>query len=202
MLDFDRHLGNREMEYKRNTSNCGYFGFVHHLKMTFYISILISIFCGIANAQISGQLFQEKSEIPGVEVYFKNSKIKTTSDFDGFFELQIPKGTAKGDLIIKDWKLSVEIRNLEFEFTELELGKIELPIFKSIDIEEYEQLSELEKKSCYPIKHYANLLGYWYTNKLENDYLILNCKNKITEFEYNPETKTVSVEWNLIKDCE
>ncbi len=162
---------------------------------------MILAFSGIANAQISGQLFLDKSEIPGIEVYLKNSDIKTNSDFDGFFELQLPKGTAKGDLIIKDWELSVEIRNLEFKTTKLDLGKIELPTFKSIDIEEYEQLSESEKESCYPIKHYANLLGYWYTNKLENEYLILNCKNKITEFEYNPNTKTVSVDWNLIKEC-
>ncbi|MEC4264572.1 hypothetical protein VOP03_04360 [Muricauda sp. SYSU M84420] len=172
------------------------------MKKTFYISILILVFSGIANAQISGQLFLENSEIPGVEVYFKNSELKINSDFDGFFELQIPERIAKADLILKDRELSVEIRNLEFEFTKLDLGKIELPTFKSIDIEEYEQLSELEKKSCYPIKHYANLLGYWYTNKLENDYLTLNCKNKITEFEYNPKTKTVSEDWNLIKDCE
>jgi hypothetical protein len=172
------------------------------LKKTFYISILILVFCGIANAQISGQLFQDKSEIPGVEVYFKNSDIKTNSDFDGFFKLQIPEGTVKGDLILKDRELYVEIRNLEFKFVKLDLGKIELPTFKSIDIEEYEQLSESEKESCYPIKHYANLLGYLYTNKLENEYLILNCKNKITEFEYNPDNKTVSVDWNLIKHCE
>jgi len=172
------------------------------LKKTFYISILILAFSGIANAQISGQLFLDESEIPGVEVYFKNSDFKINSDFDGFFELQIPERIAKADLILKDRELSVEIRNLEFEFTKLDLGKIELPTFKSIDIDEYKKLSELEKKSCYPIKHYTNLLGYWYTNKLENDYLTLNCKNKITEFEYNPETKTVSVDWNLIKDCE
>jgi hypothetical protein len=172
------------------------------LRKTFYISILILAFSGIASAQISGQLFQDESEIPGVEIYFKNSNKKTESDFDGFFKLQIPDGTGKDDLILKDRGLYVEIRNLEFGFTKLELGEIELPIFKSISIEEYEQLSELEKDSCYPIKHWADLLGYLYTNKLENEYLILNCKNKITKFEFNPDTKTVSVDWNLIKHCE
>lgn len=172
------------------------------MKKTFYISILILIFCRITNAQIHGQLFLGKSEVSGAEVYLKNSDLKTNSDFDGFFELQTLKGTEKGDLIIKYRELSVEIRNLEYRSTKLDLGKIELPTFKSIDVEEYEQLSELEKKSCYPIKHYANLLGYWYTNKLDKDYLILNCKNKITEFEYNPVTKIVSVDWKLIKHCE
>ncbi len=171
------------------------------LRKTFYISILILIFSGIANAQIAGQLFQDKSEIPGVEIYFKNSDKKTESDFDGFFKLQIPEGKGKDDLILKDRELFLEIRNLEFGFAKMDLGKIELPTFKSISIEEYEQLSEPEKESCYPIKHYANLLGYLYTNKLESEYLILNCKKKITEFEYNPNTKTVSVDWNLIKEC-
>jgi hypothetical protein len=172
------------------------------LKKTIYISIFILAFEGIANAQISGQIFQDESEIPGVEIYFKSSDKQTESDFDGYFKLQIQQDKEKDDLIIKDRELIVEIRNLEFGNAKLDLGKIELPTFKSIDIDEYEQLSESEKESCYPIKHYANLLGYWYTNKLEKEYLILNCKNKITEFEYNQETKTVSVDWNLIKDCE
>ena len=98
---------------------------------------MILAFSGIANAQISGQLFLDESEIPGVEVYFKNSDLKINSDFDGFFELQIPERITKADLILKDRELSVEIRNLEFEFTKLDLGKIELPTFKIIDIEEY-----------------------------------------------------------------
>ena len=163
---------------------------------------MILAFGRIANAQISGQIFQDESGIPGVEIYFKSSDKKTASDFDGFFKLQIPESREKDDLILKDHILLVEIRNLEFGFAKIDLGKIELPTFKSISIEEYEQLSQSEKESCYPIKHYANLLGYLYTNKLENEYLILNCKKKITEFEYNPNTKTVSVDWNLIKQCE
>ncbi|WP_283637457.1 hypothetical protein [Aquaticitalea lipolytica] len=172
------------------------------MKKIFFISIFILVFSGIVNAQISGQLFQQESEIPGVKIYFKNSDKKSESDFHGFFKLQIPEGIGKDDLILKDRELYVEILNLEFGFEKLNLGKIELPTFKSISIEEYEQLSESEKESCYPIKHWTNLIGYLYTNKLEHEYLILNCKNKITEFEYNPSTKTVSVDWNLIKHCE
>jgi hypothetical protein len=134
------------------------------------------------------------------------------SDFDGYFEIEIPKNVEKLDLIINlnqgnphayFKSLKINIQNVKLKNTsKIDLGEINLPSFKSIEIDEYEQLNESEKESCFPIKHYANLLGYWYTNKLENKYLILNCENKITVFKYDPEAKTVSVDWNLIKDCE
>ena len=73
---------------------------VHHLRKICYISVLILVFSGIANAQISGQLFQYESEFPGVQVYFKNSGQKVESDFDGYFKLPIQKGTEKNDLIL------------------------------------------------------------------------------------------------------
>ena len=180
------------------------------MRITFYISILIIIFSGIANAQISGQLFQYESEFPAGKISIEKESDYVESDFDGNFEIDTPKNIEKFDLIINLYQgnphtyfksLKIIIENVN-DTSNIDLGKINLPSFKSIEIDEYEQLSESEKVNCYPIRHYANLLGYRYTNKLENEYLILNCENKITEFEYNPETKTVTVDWNLIKDCE
>ena len=182
------------------------------MRKTFYISILIIVFSGIANAQISGQLFQYESEFPAGKISIDQESDFVESDFDGNFEIEIPKNLEKFDLIINLNQgnphayfktLKIIIKNVKIKNTsKIDLGKINLPSFKSIEIDEYEQLNESEKKHCYPIRHYANLLGYWYTNKLENEYIILNCENNITEFEYNPETKIVSVNWNLIKHCE
>ena len=115
------------------------------MRKTFYISILIFVFSGIANAQISGQLFLEESEIPGIQVYFKNSEQKVESDFYGYFNLPIPKGTEKNDLILSGYGITIEIQNVEINTTKFDLGKIEFPAFKSIKINEYEKLTESEK---------------------------------------------------------
>ena len=98
--------------------------------------------------------------------------------------------------------MTIEIQNLEFDTTNLDLGIIELPAFKSIEINEFEELTESEKENCYPIYCWTQLLGYTDTNELENEYLTLNCKEKITEFEYDRTTKTVTLDWSIIKECE
>ena len=163
---------------------------------------MILVFSRIANAQISGQLFQDESEFPGVQIYFKNSDKKVESDFDGYFKLEIPSGIKKNDLILSGYGITIEIKNLEFDSTKLDLGKIEFPAFKIIDIDEFEKLTKLEKQNCYPIYCWTDLLGYSYKNKLKNEFLTLNCKEKITEFEFNQIAKTITLDWNTIKNCE
>ncbi|MEN8886168.1 MAG: hypothetical protein ABF246_07240 [Winogradskyella sp.] len=98
--------------------------------------------------------------------------------------------------------MTIEIQNFISDSTMLDLGKIEIPTFKSIEINEYEQLTEPKKENCYPIYHWTQLIGYTYTLELENDYITLNCEQKITDFEYNSETKTIKINWNIIKNCE
>ena len=171
------------------------------MKKTFYISILIFVFSGIVNAQISGQLIQDESEIPGIQVYFKNSEQKVESDFDGYFKLPIPKGTEKNDLILSGNGITIEIQNVEIDTTKFDLGKIEFPALKSIKINEYDKLTETEKENCYPIYHWTELVGYYYTKKLEKDYLTLNCNQEITNSEYNSVNKTIKVDWNTIRNC-
>jgi hypothetical protein len=171
------------------------------LRKTLYISILIIVFSGIANAQISGQLFQYESELPLAEVYLKNSDKKVESDFDGYFKLPITIETKKCNLIFNLGELIIEIQNVEFDSSKLDLGKIHLPEFKSIEIDEYNELTESEKDNCRAIYHWTQLIGYLYTNELQNDYLDLNCKKRIKKFEFNPITKTVIVDWNLMTEC-
>ena len=171
------------------------------MKKTFYISILIFVFSGIVNAQISGQLIQDESEIPGIQVYFKNSEQKVESDFDGYFKLPIPKGNEKDVLILSGFGITIEIQDVEIDTTKIDLGKIEFPALKSIKINEYDKLTETEKENCYPIYHWTELVGYYYTRELEKDYLTLNCNQEITNSEYNSVNKTIKVDWNTIRNC-
>lgn len=164
------------------------------------------------NAQISGQLFRDGTEYPGAKIYVLNGIEKSNADFDGNFSLKLPK--KKFDLVINlnqgfdtlvFKELEIIIKNVTItDSTKFNLGKIRLPMYKSISIEEFNELDVLDKKQCLPVKHYANLLGYFYTNKLSNDFILLNCsgENKITDFEFDEVEKKVCVEWSTLKSCE
>ena len=181
------------------------------MRKIFYISILTLALKGIVNAQITGQLFQSESEFPLAKVALLGESQYVESDFDGNFAIEISNNLENVDLVIDLNQvitdstfraLKIIIKDLKFDDrTKLELGKIELPAFKSIEVSEFERLSKSEQENCYPIYCWTQLLGYSFTNELENEYLILNCEDRITEFEYNPATKIVKIEWDVIKDC-
>jgi len=157
---------------------------------------------GLANSQISGQLFQYDSETtPGVQISLTGSKYTTQSNFDGYFELPISSRDENINLVFMFGGLTLEIQNIEPKTQKIELGKLILPEFKSIGIEEYNNLTEPEKENCLPIYCWAELLGYLNTNQLENDYLELNCNDKITDFEYDSKSKKVKVDWQIVKIC-
>jgi len=140
--------------------------------------------------------------VPGAEIKFKESAEVVMADFDGNFVLPVESEIENYSLVISYSGLSIVIKNLELNEGKLNIGDFEIPYFEDISIKEFEILSELEKENCLPIYHWTQLLGYFNTKKLDTEYLTLNCQKKITEFEYNPKTKTVLVDWNLIKHCE
>jgi hypothetical protein len=139
--------------------------------------------------------------LPGAEIKFKQSDKIVQSDFDGNFVLPVTSENENDILVISYLNLSIELKNFELNNGKTEIGTLELPYFKDISITEFEQLSELEKKNCLPTYCWGQLLGYLRTDKLANENLTLNCKEKITEFEFNPTTKTIVVDWNIIKNC-
>ncbi|GAA3612198.1 hypothetical protein Q4Q39_04520 [Flavivirga amylovorans] len=153
----------------------------------------------IAFSQVSGKILMDSLSLPGAEIKFKESDKEVLADFDGKFYLPIESENENDNLVISYADLSIEIENIELSNGKLNIGNFEIPYLKDISIKEFEQLSELEKESCLPTYCWGQLLGYFYTNKLENGYLTLKCKEKITEFEFNPTTKTILVDWNLIK---
>ena len=175
---------------------------------------MIIVFSGIANAQISGQLFQYDYEYPRAKVLIEGQSEFYRTDFDGNFELSIPENKETINLIIdlnrgslydNFIELKVIIKNLNIKgLTKIDLGKIHLPNYKKISIKEFEKLSKTERKQCQPDLHYANLLGYEYSNQISEDFILLTCKNKkrLTEFEFDKEKKHVIVEWKTLKNCE
>ncbi len=139
--------------------------------------------------------------LPGAEIKFKESDQVVMADFDGNFVLPIESKIENCNLVISYSGLSIEIKNIELIEGKLNIGNFEIPYFEDISITEFELLTEREKENCLPIYHWAQLLGYLNTKKIDTDYLTLNCEKKIKEFEYNPQTKTVLIDWNLIKLC-
>ena len=156
----------------------------------------------IVFSQVSGTILMDSLSLPGAEIKFKESDKGVMADFDGNFVLPLESEIKNNSLIISYAGLSIEIKNIEFSNGKLNIGKFEIPYFKDISITEFEQLSESEKENCLPTYCWGQLLGYFSTNKLEKEYLTLNCKEKITEFEFNSTTKTITVDWNKIKECE
>jgi hypothetical protein len=170
-------------------------------KLNYILPIIFFALTSIAFSQVRGTILMDSLSLPGAEIRFKESDKIVTADFDGNFSLPIESKIGNENLIISYAGLFIEIKNIELSDGKLNIGEFEIPYFKDISITEFEQLSESEKENCLPTYCWGQLLGYFSTNKLEKEYLTLNCKDKITKFEYNPTTKTIIVDWNIIKEC-
>lgn len=166
------------------------------------ISVLaIFSFTNIAFSQVSGKILMDSLAMPGVEIKLKKSDSIIISDFDGNFSLPIESGIKNDNLMISFIGLTIEIKNIELSSGQINIGDFEIPYFKYVTATDFDRLSDIEKENCLPTYCWGQLLGYYFTNKLEHDYLTLNCKEKVTEFEFNPSIKTISVDWNLIQTC-
>ncbi|EDP70681.1 hypothetical protein FBALC1_07978 [Flavobacteriales bacterium ALC-1] len=168
------------------------------------IGLLVVLFLAlgsVANSQVIGIVLMDSLSLPGAVLELKRSKSIVTANFDGEFTLPIKSEIKKDDLFITYAELTIQIKNVDLDTAELNIGEIEIPYFKSIEIEEYEQLSELEKENCIAINHWAQLLGYLDLSRLENDYIILNCSQEIIDYTYDLKAKTITVDWSVIKNC-
>lgn len=152
-------------------------------------------------AQVTGITVMEDSTLPGVDIYWDGSTEKVTSDFDGNFQLSIPKEGTHADLVFSQMDLKVVLQQIPLSNDSLALRTVELPMFKEVDVYKYEKLSSEEKKHCKPVYHFATLLGYIDMSQLNQTYIKLYCTNPITDFKYDPATLTVTVAWEVLKNC-
>jgi hypothetical protein len=124
-----------------------------------------------------------------------------TTDSEGNFELKLPK--IKNDIFILSSWISIEIKNVPGS-KKIKIGEISLPMRKSISVEEYENLSSTEKELCIPIRHWTQLLGYEFKNKLSETCLTIKCgqiKYEICEFKFDVENQKVIIDWEKVVIC-
>ena len=166
--------------------------------------ILIAILFTFTNrgfCQINGKVLMDSSGLLGVTVQFEQGGNGVLTDFDGNFSLPINSNIKKDDLVIIFMNLKLEIKNIDLTKNEINLGTIQIPYFKNISISEYEQLEKSEKEYHTAVYHYFQLLGYYNEKELDNNFLNMICGEKLTEFEYNPANKTITVDWKQLKKC-
>ena len=187
------------------------------MKKTFVISLIILILSNfhIGYAQVCVQFIEiydgKIQEIPLIKVSFalneQNQERFERSDANGEVELKIPTNKKLSEIYFETLNgLIVRIKNVPINSNKkLNLGQIIMPEFKYISIEEYNSLTREQKTECIPDAHYADIYGYLYSNELEYDYLILKCiktNKKIKDFNFDPKSKIITLDWNTFKDCE
>jgi len=163
---------------------------------------ILFLFTNIGFSQIKGKILMDSLGVFYVTVQLNQGKNKVLTDFNGNFSLPIKSNLKKGDLVIIFRDLKLEIKNVELANNEINMGDIHLPYFKTISNTEYEQLKNSEKENHTAVYCYAQLLGYYNENELEYNFLSINCEEKITDFEYNPINRTITVDWKQVKKCE
>jgi len=171
------------------------------MKNTYILSILLLVFGSVAHSQIKGTILMDSLALPGAEFELLLTGTHVMSDFDGEFTLPIKSEIKRDDLLITYVDLKVIIKNIDLSTGELNMGQIHMPFFKSIEIEEYEKLSKLDKENCIGIYCWGNLLGYYDEAQLENNSLTLNCNQAIVDYTYDSKVKTITIDWSVIKNC-
>lgn len=165
------------------------------------LMVLFLVFGSVANSQVKGIVLMDSLSLPGAVLELKRSKSIVTANFDGEFSLPIKSEIKNDDLLITYVDLTVQIKNVDLDTAELDIGEIHMPYFKIISINEYEQLPKLEKENCIATYHWAQLNGYIDLSRLENNSLTLNCSQEIIDYTYDSKAKTITVDWSVIKNC-
>ena len=175
---------------------------------TIIILIITLIASEIGISQVCGQFIDGQFAMPLIKVSYElNSDYYVRSNENGDFELNNPLNLCESDIYFEtELGLVVKITNVQLNlYEQLNLGRIYIPEFKYISLEDYEKLSSKQKKECIPDSHYTDIYGYFYSNELENKYLIKKCHEtftKLTNVKFNPSTKTISIDWNSFDNCE
>ena len=162
---------------------------------------ILFLFTNIGFSQINGKILMDSLVLPGATIQLNQGGNIVQTDFYGNFSLPIKSNLKKDDLVIILMDLKLEIKNVELVNNEINMGNIHVPYFKTISNTEYEQLKNSEKENHTAVYCYTELLGYCNQNELEYNFLSINCEEKITDFEYNPTNKTITVDWKQIRKC-
>ncbi|MFP9116819.1 hypothetical protein ACLI08_03420 [Flavobacterium sp. RNTU_13] len=158
------------------------------------------IFCSLSyltTPQISGQFYRDGFAVPVIDPL-------GNVDFDGNFSVNLPTDNPVIELIFKVYDFKVKIVNIPKDLNKINLGIIELPERKSIDLRQYELLSAEQKKDYYPVNHYANFLGYEHKTLLDKDYILFTCNGlskQVKEFSFDWKMGMITIDARKITYC-
>ncbi|SFU45423.1 hypothetical protein SAMN05216480_10430 [Pustulibacterium marinum] len=113
----------------------------------------------------------------------------------------MPKEGTHADLVFSQMDLKVVLQHIPLSNDSIALGTIAFPVFNFIGENQYETLTDLEKKYCYKVYCYGSFLGYTDTSQLKQGFVPITCIDPITDFKYDPATLTVTVAWEVLKNC-
>ncbi|TWO34014.1 hypothetical protein E1J38_004345 [Seonamhaeicola sediminis] len=172
------------------------------MKNILALTLFLVMSC-ILNGQtiLKGNVWDGELGYPGVSISLENTEILTFSDFDGNFQLDIPKSVEKGNVIFKYVDLAIKIENFKFKTAIIDLGKVIIPLLKHIDPSEYIKLPKEKQKNIQPVTCWGQILGYIKKDELEKDNLILNCGRKIKNYSFNSKTGTIAIDYSEIRNC-
>ncbi len=145
-----------------------------------------------------------------VKIQLSTNDFNSESDFDGIYSLKMPNNENQIDITFTTERIAIQVNNINIKnLSSLDLGKIIIPNYKTISIEEYKELTEKEKKNCKPIYHWAQHIGYSlmefeFENDLSKKYVIWQCGKKekhISNFEFDKLNKRIIIDWKKSNIC-
>jgi hypothetical protein len=166
------------------------------LVTTFFLIMAISVM----QSQVTGRtMLYESGCYTMISV---NSKMPyVTTDNNGSFSLSMPN-KLNNIFILTSW-ISIEIVNVK-QNESANIGEINVPMLKTLPINEYEKLSNDDKTLFKPVHCYTKLIDYEYKNQLSENYLTVKCGDleyKIYDFKFDAKNSKVIIDWNSLRKC-
>jgi len=169
-----------------------------------YLLILI-LFATNINAQVSGRFIIGDSSDIVFQTTILQTGDKTEPDFDGYFSVHIPDRPGSYDLFIDAGQIDFKIENITEGLHVINLGDIELPFLKTISVEQYNEVQEIDKVRYVPIYHWTSVVAYYDKFTLARNYITFFCKgvkHQTDQFTYNPEERLISIDANSLVRCD
>lgn len=167
-------------------------------KNIFKIIFLLLVVNSHAQLKIKTTLYGEDGGYIKVLV---NGKLPYRTNYNGSFSTELTKKLNR-ILILESW-ISIEIINIPKD-VKTNLGSIEIPMRKSVEIREYNNFTEDEKKNLQAVHHNIQLLGYEYRDRLENSKLTFTCNNikfELDKFKFDVKKQKVIIDFKDLKPC-
>ena len=167
------------------------------MKKTIFKIIILLFTISSCPAQLTGRTTLEGN----VGLYMISVNGTYIENYGDNFSIELTEKLNK--IFFSESWISIEIINVP-KGVKCNLGDLEIPMRKSITVEEYNKLDKDEKQLCIPVHHYLSLLGYEYLDRLQNSKIIFICSNskfELEKFEFDVKEQKVIIDWKELKPC-